>query len=170
MTKSNYAFIDSQNLNLAVRDQGWKLDYLKFRVYLKDKFNVGKAFLFIGYIPANYKLYEALRKDGYELVFKEVVFDRQMVKGNVDAELVLQCMVELNYFSKAVIVSGDGDFLCLIKYLTYYDKLEAVVIPNRRKYSSLLRRYRDKIDFLNFKRAELEYQKSRHNVSGQNPN
>ena len=48
--KNNYAFIDSQNLNLAIRDQGWVLDYARFRVYLKDKYKVSKAFLFFGYI------------------------------------------------------------------------------------------------------------------------
>lgn len=32
-----YAFIDSQNLNLGVRDQGWRLDFARFRVYLHKK-------------------------------------------------------------------------------------------------------------------------------------
>ncbi len=31
---NNYAFIDSQNLNLGIKKLGWKLDYRKFRVYL----------------------------------------------------------------------------------------------------------------------------------------
>ena len=35
MKENVYAFIDSQNLNLGVRSQGWKLDYGKFRLYLK---------------------------------------------------------------------------------------------------------------------------------------
>jgi hypothetical protein len=48
-----YAFIDSQNLNLGtskdiIRNRkkiydGWKLDYKKFRKYLKDKYRVEKA-------------------------------------------------------------------------------------------------------------------------------
>ena len=37
-----YAFIDSQNLNLGVRSQGWKLDFERFRVFLKDKYKVEK--------------------------------------------------------------------------------------------------------------------------------
>jgi len=36
--KNNYAFIDSQNLNLAIRDLGWALDFKRFRIYLADKF------------------------------------------------------------------------------------------------------------------------------------
>lgn len=47
-TNTVYAFIDSQNLNLGVRSQGWKLDWRKFRQYLRNKYNVGKAYLFIG--------------------------------------------------------------------------------------------------------------------------
>ena len=46
-----YAFIDSQNLNLGIRSLGWNLDFKRFRVYLKDKYDVKKAFLFIGYNP-----------------------------------------------------------------------------------------------------------------------
>jgi hypothetical protein len=48
--KNNYAFIDSQNLNLSIQEQGWKLDFGRFRTYLKDQYGVEKAFLFIGYI------------------------------------------------------------------------------------------------------------------------
>jgi len=38
----NYAFIDSQNVNLSIRDQGWALDVRKFRRYLKDKYSITK--------------------------------------------------------------------------------------------------------------------------------
>ena len=48
---NNYAFIDSQNLNLSIREMGWKLDFSRFRIYLRDKYNIEKAFLFIGYVP-----------------------------------------------------------------------------------------------------------------------
>lgn len=66
---NNYAFIDSQNLYLGIMDQGWELDYRKFRVYLRDKFRVTKASLFIGYISGNTRLYRYLIESGYELVF-----------------------------------------------------------------------------------------------------
>ena len=61
---NNYAFIDSQNLNLAIRDEGWKLDFGLFRIHLKEKYAVARAFLFIGYVPGNRKLYTALQKCG----------------------------------------------------------------------------------------------------------
>lgn len=73
-----YAFIDSQNLNLGTSKniyrnkkliyKGWKLDFKKFRRYLADKFRVQKAFLFIGYVKKNEKLYKRLRAFDYKLV------------------------------------------------------------------------------------------------------
>ena len=138
-----FAFIDSQNLNLGVRSQGWTLDFKRFRVYLKDKFQVNKAFLFIGYIPENKDLYKYLKESGYQIIFKPVLKSRQpkvKTKGNVDAELVLHTMIQLPKFSKAIIVSGDGDFYCLIEYLYRKQKLKKLIVPNR-KYSSLLRKY-----------------------------
>lgn len=65
-----YAFIDSQNLNLGVRSLGWKLDFNKFYIYLKDKYNISKAFLFIGYLDSNKNLYSNLEKWGYSKVLK----------------------------------------------------------------------------------------------------
>ena len=56
-----YAFIDTQNLNLGVQDLGWKIDWAKFRTYLKDKYKVGTAYLFMGYIDGNQSLYKKLQ-------------------------------------------------------------------------------------------------------------
>lgn len=138
-----YAFIDSQNLNLGVRSQGWKLDFARFFVYLQDKYKVKKTFLFIGYIPKNKELYTSLSKAGYTIIYKPVVESKESkikTKGNVDAELVLHAMIEYSKYNKAIIVSGDGDFHCLIEYLEIKNKLEKIIVPNK-KYSSLLRKF-----------------------------
>lgn len=141
---SIYAFIDSQNLNLGVLSQGWRLDFKKFRILLEEKYSVSKAFLFIGFIPKNKSLYAKLQKDGYTPIFKPVlegkVRGEGKVKGNVDAELVLHTMIELSNFKKAIIVSGDGDFYCLVDYLQSKNKLLKIITPSR-KYSSLLRKF-----------------------------
>ena len=113
--ENNFAFIDSQNLNLSIRNQGWILDYKKFRKYLADKYNVTKAFLFIGYVPQNQDLYTSLQESGYIVIFKPTLtLPNGKVKGNVDAELVLHAMVEYQKYDKAIIVTGDGDFYCLV--------------------------------------------------------
>ncbi len=141
---TNYAFIDSQNLNLGVKSQGWKLDWRKFRQYLNNKYHVKKAYLFIGQLAGNESLYTFLQESGYILIFKPTlehkVDGKMTVKGNVDAELVLHTMIHLNHYQKAVIVSGDGDFHCLIEYLSKKEKLLKVLAPTAR-YSSLLRHF-----------------------------
>ena len=143
MNKKIYAFIDSQNLNLGVRSQGWKLDFAKFRILLKDKYKVIKAYLFIGFIPQNKNLYAFLEKSGYTIIYKPVVeSDRKIkpIKGNIDAELVLHTMIEFPKYHRAIIVSGDGDFYCLAEYLEKKKKLGKIIVPNKR-YSSLLRKF-----------------------------
>src|SRR3989344_9656021 len=115
--KNNYAFIDSQNLNLSIRELGWKLDFARFRKYLTDKYHVSKAFLFIGYIEGNNRLYTHLQEAGFVCIFKPTLkYKDGTTKGNCDAELVLWAMVEYPNYNKAVIVTGDGDFYCLAKY------------------------------------------------------
>ena len=57
----NYAFIDSQNLNLGIKDQGWDLDFRRFRIYLQEKYGVAKAYLFFGYMPERERLYQKWR-------------------------------------------------------------------------------------------------------------
>lgn len=141
-----YAFIDSQNLNLGVMSFGKRLDFERFRVYLRDKFKVEKAFLFLGFIPKNKKMYNLLESFGYELVFKKTTKDSSgKIKGNVDAELVLwAARVEYDNYDQAIIVSGDGDFYCLIDFLKKENKLKKIIVPNN-KYSTLLRVFTSQI-------------------------
>lgn len=171
-TKPNYAFIDSQNLNLGVRSLGWQLDYKKFRLYLKNKYNVEQAYLFIGKTSGNQDLYNALMQAGYVLVFKPTVAyienGKKTMKGNVDAELVLYAAAKTyKSYDKAVIISGDGDFYCLAEYLDQNNKLLRIITPNR-KYSRLLRNYRRYITHLELLKDKLEYKKKPTHAVGRN--
>ncbi|MCL4360579.1 NYN domain-containing protein [Patescibacteria group bacterium] len=139
--QKNFAFIDSQNLNMSFREMGWKLDYRRFRVYLEEKYHVVKAYIFIGYIESNANLYKSLQEKGYVLIFKPTLkYKDGTVKGNCDAELVLQAMIDYPDYGQAVIVTGDGDFYCLAEYLIQKNKLQKLLIPNQQKYSALLKR------------------------------
>jgi uncharacterized LabA/DUF88 family protein len=171
-TGTIYAFIDSQNLNLSVRNdlinentgeiiyKGWKLDYKRFFIYLKDKFKVDKAFLFIGCVLGNERLYSFLENTGYKVIYKPTLDypegKKRIIKGNVDAELVLHAMIEFPNYSKAIIVSGDGDYHCLVEYLEMQNKLLHIIIPNKQKYSSLLREFSRYFVFVTDLRAKLE--------------
>jgi len=165
----NYAFIDSQNLNLGTRSSGWKVDYRKLRLYLRHKYNVQKAFMFIGLVADNQSLYTELQSAGFILVFKPTVRyfvdGKETVKGNVDAELVLYAAaIEYSNYGKAIIVSGDGDFACLAEFLDSRRKLLHLLTPNH-KYSKLLQRFAAYIVRADQIRAAIEYKKDRHRRS-----
>ena len=70
---TNYAFIDSQNINLGVQELSWKLDWRRFRVHLEETYRVAEAYLFISYMPEYSRMYTALQRYGYVLIFKPVM-------------------------------------------------------------------------------------------------
>lgn len=169
-----YAFIDSQNLNLGIQNLGWKMDWRKFRQFLADKYGVGKAYMFIGYIPENEALYEQMHEAGYAVVLKPT-FDltkprpeqiepeagskneeKKPVKGNIDAELVLWTMKEISNYDKTIIVSGDGDFYSLVEYLEGKGRLLHLLTPSGH-YSNLYNRYDQYVVRLDAFRRELAY-------------
>lgn len=162
---------------------GWKLDWRKFREYLREKHNVTQAYLFIGYMSENEALYEHMHELGYLIVLKPTVDvsamhvdtteggdqkkevdkdqkDKPIIKGNVDAELVLYAMKEMPNYDQAIIVSGDGDFFSLAEYLIGQNKLAHILTPNWQ-YSSLLKPFEDKIIRLDQMRRQLAYRDHR---------
>lgn len=146
---NNFAFIDGQNLYQGVSASGWQLDYFKFREYLKEKYNVSKAYFFMGFIEGNSSLYNYLQEAGFIMVFKQVVEINNKngetdYKGNVDTELVLQAMIQYENFDKAVIVTGDGDFHSLLDYFEKNNKLERLIVPSGT-YSSHLKKFSGKL-------------------------
>lgn len=167
-----YAFIDSQNLNLGTQKFGWKMDWRKLRQFLADKYNVTHAFMFIGYMAENEALYEQLHEQGYLIALKPTLDittpadsgtgdspkqeEKHVVKGNIDADLVLYAMKEFPNYDKAIIVSGDGDFLSLIEYLVEQNKLHSVMTPNWQ-YSSLLKQFDEHIVRIDQFKRELAY-------------
>lgn len=186
--KEVYAFIDSQNLNVTVQKHGWKMDWKKFRAHLKDKYNVTKAFMFIGYVPEFEDMYQQLHESGYLIVLKPT-FDmtkpraeleanataensdqarkndkpgegdnpaEKPVKGNIDADLVLWAMKEMPHYSKAIIVSGDGDFYSLVEYLDQQKKLLKLLTPSGH-YSNLYNKYEKYVERLDQSKRELAY-------------
>ncbi len=162
----NFAYIDSQNLNLGIQNLGWQLDYRRFRIYLQEKYQVDTAYLFIGYIPDNQDLYDSLQKYGYILKFKPVLPDKEgNHKGNVDADLVLQVIIDFyeNNFNKAIIVTSDGDFYSLVNFLYKKNRLELIMSPYRKTCSTLLKKTaKEKIVFMDNLRKKLGYKKRKN--------
>ncbi|MGZ6004811.1 MAG: NYN domain-containing protein [Candidatus Saccharimonadales bacterium] len=168
-----YAFIDSQNLNLGTQKAGWKMDWRRFRQYLREKYNVTHAYMFIGYVPEFEQMYKQLHESGYLIVLKptsdlskpaaeegadskDKPEDKKPIKGNIDADLVLWAMKEINNYDKAIIVSGDGDFHGLLEYLQQQNKLLHVMTPNWQ-YSQLLKEFDKYLIRLDQLKGQLQY-------------
>jgi len=148
----NYAFIDGQNFYKSIQGLEKELEALEveldlneFRVYLSEKYAVKKAYYFVGYVRKYENLYAQLRRQGYELIFKEVATREDVIKGNVDVNLTLQSMIDYSDYAKAVIVSSDGDYGCLVEYLHSKGKFECLIACSRGGCSYLLRKLHDRI-------------------------
>ena len=142
----NIAFIDGQNLvqNMKNAENPWKLDLIKFRTFLQDKFKCDRVYYFIGIKQdENENLYKFLRHVGYEVVFREHdPRSKGAKKTNVDTDIVFS-MMEHAYRKKdcdqIVLVSSDGDYYKVVNCLAKDKKLCAVILPSKHS-SSLYRR------------------------------
>jgi uncharacterized LabA/DUF88 family protein len=136
------------------------LDYRRFRVWLKEKYFVERAYLFIGLMPKHRDLYTYLQEAGFTLVFKEITYDGQgNVKGNCDADLVLAAVRDAyeSSFTKLVLVSCDGDYAGLVKFLMEKNKFKTILSPNNKnKLSILLKRTGAPIAYLDNQKSILD--------------
>ena len=163
--ENNIAYIDAANLHKGIKNQGWNLDYARFRVWLREKHGVQTAYLFIGLVPKYKDLYTTLQQAGYVLVFKETIMDTNGIpKGNCDADLVLRAVVDVfeTKYQQAVLVSSDGDYAVLAKFLLERNKLRIILSPHKKeKCSILLKRIRAPITYLDEVRTLLVSRKEK---------
>jgi len=143
----NFAFIDGQNLYLWLQSEGWAIDLDRFRIFLKDKFHVQEAYYFIWFISdKEQELYNALQKAWFIVMFREHSAGlKWKKKGNVDVDIVFEAMKKIadrEEFDQVVLVSGDGDYIKMVRYLIQKGRFRKILFPNKR-YSSLYRSIQD---------------------------
>ncbi len=150
MNKVNI-YIDGNNLYRSAKELGFEIDYKKFRGWLRQKYNPTNVYLFIGLVPERVKFYEHLQSCGYILIFKQTVSIGEKVKGNCDAELVLKATSDFyeRNFSSCILITGDGDFGCLVEFLKEKKSINQIIAPDKKKCSFLLRNKNIEITFLN---------------------
>ncbi len=143
-------YIDGNNLYRAAKELGFYIDYKKFRGWLRQKYNPKNVFVFIGLIPDRTSFYQHLQESGFILIFKQTISVEGIVKGNCDAELVLKAVSDF-YTKKTnsfILVTGDGDFGCLVGFLQENNVFNRILAPSREKLSFLLRNKTEDITFL----------------------
>lgn len=159
----NQAFIDGQNLYLGTTNAkpSWNIDLFRFRRYLAEKYQVDKAYYFLGAVDnERSNLYKTIQEAGFILLFRE--HNSSMTgkkKGNVDTDIVFTIMekiAEKEKFDKVILVSGDGDYIKMVRYLANKDKLLKVLSPAKKATSSLYKslptHYLDSLDNTDIKR------------------
>jgi hypothetical protein len=166
----NIAYIDGANLHQGIRHLRWELDYARFRVWLREKYAVDTAYLFIGLIPKYTTLYTALQQAGYVLVFKETVVGAGGApKGNCDADLVLRATIDVfeMTYNRSILVSSDGDYAGLVKFLSERSKMDTILSPHPKdRCSILLKRTNVPIVYLNDLREQLKIQSIKEKAPG----
>lgn len=139
----NQAFIDGQNLIYSFRNsQIGEVNLLKLRIYLKYKYKVGRAYYFVGYYDENREsLYKKIQEAGFIIVFRSHISSMKSIKkGNVDTDIVFEIMKKIadkEEFNKVVLVSGDGDYFKMVKYLIEKGKFLKLLAPCEKRMSSL---------------------------------
>jgi uncharacterized LabA/DUF88 family protein len=143
---SNIAYVDGQNLYMATTkaENPWRINLARFRIYLKQKYAVDKAYYYLGYVQDTARaeeLYDEIQTAGFILVFRQ--HSAAMIgkkKGNVDTDIVFSIMKRIykeENFDKIVLVSGDGDYKMLVDFLIEENKFQKILLPDRKSASSL---------------------------------
>jgi len=141
--KNSIAYIDASNLKFGVQQSGWQLDYKSFRSWIRDKFGVSRAILFMGLVPENFEVYNHLQSIGYDILFRPTITSKEgKTKGNVDGELILNIAKDFyeHDLKSVLLVSGDGDYHCIVEFLKEKKIPIQIVSPNRKYLSLLLKR------------------------------
>jgi len=166
--ENNIAFVDWQNLHLWTAFLKWKIDFKRFRVYLKEKFLVNEVYLFLWFLDeTEQKLYTKLQKSWFILIFREHNSNMKWKKKwNVDVDIVFEIMRKLKDekdFDKIVLVSWDGDYIKIVNYLIENEFLKKILFPNNL-FSSLYRKIQPKY-WINLSlidiRKKIEYKKEK---------
>jgi uncharacterized LabA/DUF88 family protein len=144
-------YIDGNNLYRSAKELGFEIDYRKFSVWLRQKYNTKVVYLFIGYLPDKIKFYDYLKENGFSLIFKQIISIAGITKGNCDAEMILKIVSD--FYTKSldscILVTGDGDFACLVEFLKSNNFPTHLIAPDKKKCSFLLKNKNIEITFLN---------------------
>src|SRR3990167_6135612 len=163
-----YAFIDAANLIYGTKYENWKIDFAKLIKYLRERYQVDKAYYYAGIEISNEqqkKFFEKLRQFGYHLRLKPVkLYTRDdgsvTKKANCDVGMTFDMMRFFDQYQKAIILTGDGDFAPIVEYLV--DKKQLIrVIANGSRTAKELKQIAGQgfIDLRNLKDI-LEYNKT----------
>ncbi len=170
---STYLQIDLQNLFFEARNKGRKIDFEKvwdlFNGRETETLAAASIYMIRGDTFDSTKFEAKLKTIGYEIRTKNIVKFKKKNKtiyknSNHDVTLTLDCMDRINTFNKWILMSGDGDFADLCKYLKRKGK-KVEIWSFRESYNATLEMYADKVHFID---ESFFYKKPKITVFGPN--
>lgn len=159
-----YAFIDASNIIYGAKAEGWFIDLKKLFKYLKKKYFVTKAFFYYGKDSKSAKkeaFLKKLKSFGYILRVKEIKRYGKKSKANCDVDMTMDMLLLMKEYTKAIVLTGDGDFAPLLAHLML-NKKEITVIASPKRTAREIRSLLDgKVQSFDDLKTLLEYKKKR---------
>ncbi|MHA1237083.1 MAG: LabA-like NYN domain-containing protein [Candidatus Hodarchaeales archaeon] len=116
MTSKRVAmFIDAGNLYHAAKNLGFKVDFLRLRDYfVNPDETLFEVFYYTAYDPSEafiIRILDWLQHNGFIVVSKQVKKKNGLFfKGDMDVDIVVDMLLNIEKYEKAILFSGDGDF------------------------------------------------------------
>ncbi|WP_235670331.1 NYN domain-containing protein [Prosthecochloris vibrioformis] len=120
-------FIDGANIFYSQRHLGWQIDFSRLMAYFMGFSDSVEARYYVPEsgetTPEQAAFYRMLQANGYGIVAKPVkrIVNREtgevVMKGNLDVELVVDAMRLVSFYDLFILMSGDSDFLPLLRAL-----------------------------------------------------
>ncbi|MEI6042207.1 MAG: NYN domain-containing protein [bacterium] len=137
--KFDYMINDTVDLNAL------KLHLLE-RIDSYKKDTLDKVVVGLNHHLKQVRFYQKLEKFGYQLFLKPVKIytddaGNKKRKANCDVEMTFYLMHHKSEFERIVILSGDGDFLSVLKYLRNIENKEIFILASGSRTSMEIRRF-----------------------------
>lgn len=168
MQRSTFMQIDLQNLFYAARSKGQRIDFEKiwdhFHSRETESLIDARIYMVRGTDFDTTKFEKKLLSVGYSLCIKQAVKITRKGKrpvyqqSNHDVNITIDCMDRIGSFDKWILMSGDGDFADLCRYMK--DRGKVIELWGfRESHNSMLEPYVDRMHFIEdeffFKRPQV---------------
>ena len=179
---TTYLQIDLQNIFLEALEKGEKIDFEKIWDYFNSRepeFMIGASIYTLRGEDFDTTRFESkLTSIGYTIKAKKN--ERILIHQNINSkqahnkpvykdsnhhvEITIDCLDKINTYDKWILMSGEGVFTDLCKYLRQKNK-QVEIWSFRERYNSSLEAYADKIYFID---NQFYYKKPKVKVFGPN--
>jgi uncharacterized LabA/DUF88 family protein len=160
-----HVFIDGDNLFFLQKDDlGWRIDFQKFIEFCKQYGDIEAATYYLGTTGDAFDkkaFYSRLASFGYKVVSRPIKEIRTpngdtVYKSNLDMIMVRDMCLAISHYDSVVLVTGDGDFDCILETLAAAGK-KFKIISTKRFASSIMKQMAG-MDFVDLHeyRKELE--------------